>query len=98
MQVLKISKTCYEQDRDQDRDSVVKTQTKTKTWQVKTETKTKTSEVETKTKTKTSKTGLETVSRRDQVSRRHSTVVHQHIQSILDNNILKTKAPDIDKS
>ena len=49
----------------------LKTETKTKTFTLKTKTKTFT--LETETKTKTLKSGLETVSRRDIVSRRHIT-------------------------
>ena len=82
--VLKIFKTFFLQDQDKTKTwtfetetkiktLAVETKTKTKTWVFKTKTNTKISAFKTEAKIKTSKTGLETVSRRDLVSRPHIT-------------------------
>ena len=69
-----FSRHCIFKTETKTKTSTLKTETKTKTFTLKTETKTKTFTLETETKTKTLKSGLETVSRRDIVSRRHITV------------------------
>src|ERR1700731_4261105 len=68
-----FSRHCIFKTETKTKTSTLKTETKTKTFTLKTETKTKTFTLETETKTKTLKSGLETVSRRDIVSRRHIT-------------------------
>jgi len=50
------------------------------------------------TEIKTNSQNIELAAITNNMKQIHTEIVHQHIQSIPDNNILKTKAPDIDKS
>ena len=47
---------------------------------------------------KTNSQNIELAAITNNMKQIHTEIVHQYIQSIPDNNILKTKAPDIDKS